>query len=232
MTVSLKGINGKHYIDLSSFLDMSSFDSLHLDICKGLSESRHVAKIGNLDISRSSLDLDEYDFYSLIDSYNQFISLPKDHIIRSKAKGLTENQLATYLKFALGGYDLYVTYHCHLFPQYFPKLLNWINSVKVFDQVSNYYIMTLDAGGISFDHHHPPIDDNDPDKPSEFIHIRPNLDRPFYLRDPQTLEKIYINTRAAYWNDQDRHGGDTVLKASYSLRVEGTFSSEFRNNIW
>ena len=99
--MNIKGINGKSYVDLSNHLDLLSFDRLHLDICKGIAESKHLARIGNLDISRDSLDLEEYDFYSLIDSYNDFINLNKNHKIREKAKGLSENQLATYLKFAL-----------------------------------------------------------------------------------------------------------------------------------
>jgi hypothetical protein len=131
----------------------------------------------------------------------------------------------------MGGYDLYITYQKNLFEDYFPGLLNWINNLEIFQTITDAYIMTVDSGGIPFEHHHPPVDDNDISKLSEFVHIRPNLDRPFYVRDSLTRKKHYIDTRVAYWNDQDSHGGDIIFKPSYSLRIDGVFTDSFKEKI-
>jgi hypothetical protein len=65
----------------------------------------------------------------------------------------------------------------------------------------------------------------------EFIHIKTDLDRPFYLIDPLSKEKTYITTRAAWWNERDWHGGEPILKPTYTFRVDGTFTNEFKEKI-
>jgi hypothetical protein len=228
----MKGIAGYPYIDVSKHIDVRSFDKLQSKIFKGIALAKHLAQVGNLELALSNLDLNEYNFKPLIEAYREFNELPNTHTIKLNGMSLSNNQLATYLKYAFGGYDLYVTYHKNLFEQYFPELLEWINQIRIFQSISDAYIMTLDAGGIAFEHHHPPVDDNDISKPSEFVHIRPNLDRPFYVRNSKNNEKYYINTRVAYWHDQDRHGGDVVCKPSYSIRIDGIFTESFRKDIF
>jgi hypothetical protein len=228
----MKGIGGQPYIDISDYVDIELFDELQPNIFKGIALAKHLAQVGNLELAMSNLDLNEYNFKPLIESYREFKELPSTHDIKINGRTFDTNQLATYLKYALGGYDLYVTYHKNLFEQYFPELLEWINQIHIFQSISDAYIMTLDAGGIAFEHHHPPVDDKDISKPSEFVHIRPNLDRPFYVRDSTNNEKYYIDTRVAYWHDQDRHGGDAVYKPSYSIRIDGVFTESFRKDIF
>ena len=40
-----------------------------------------------------------------------------------------------------------------------------------------------------------------------------------------------INTRAAWWNDVDLHGGNRVMAQTYSLRIDGKFTEEFRQQL-
>jgi len=229
----MKRINNKPFLDLSEYIDLKSFDQLQPKIWKGLAKSKNLAQIGNLDINPGSLDLDgnNCSYLPLCSALEKFNKIDNDDSIKLHSQDLTKDELATYLKFGLGGYDLYITYQKFLFDEYFPELLQWIRNLNIFKEIFDYYIMTMEAGGISFDHRHPPIDENNLELISEFIHIRPNLDRPFYIRDTQTLEKYYINTRAAYWNDQGRHGGDPVMKTTYSLRIDGAFTEEFKKKI-
>ena len=49
--------------------------------------------------------------------------------------------------------------------------------------------------------------------------------------DPETKNKIYFNTRAAWWNDQDWHGGEQIMEQSYALRIDGKFTEEFRKKL-
>jgi len=66
---------------------------------------------------------------------------------------------------------------------------------------------------------------------NEFIHIRPNTKKAFYIWDPEHKNKIYLNTRAAWWNDNDWHGGEKIMEQSYSLRIDGKFTEDFRKKL-
>ena len=52
-----------------------------------------------------------------------------------------------------------------------------------------------------------------------------------YLWDPKNKNKVYLNTRAAWWNDVDWHGGEKIMEQSYSLRIDGKFTDTFRNTL-
>ena len=40
-----------------------------------------------------------------------------------------------------------------------------------------------------------------------------------------------INTRAAFWNDQDWHGGNRVMCPTYGMRIDGKFTDAFREKL-
>ena len=56
--------------------------------------------------------------------------------------------------------------------------------------------------------------------------IAPSVD--FYIWDPETENKHYINCNAAFWNDQDWHGGENSTEVEYGLRIDCKFTPEFR----
>lgn len=249
----IKGILGRPYIDLSKILDLSSFDKIHPEICRGFAVAKHMAALGSIDVPEGFMNLKVYNnqFKPLYKSYEELLKLPKDNAIRLNGHDLADNELSTYLKFALGGYDLYSFYVIYDFTEgwredsnirgrntiadYFPEVISWIDELverRVFSHIGRATFFVQEAGGISFEHHDPSVDPEKPDITSEFIHVRPNIDRPFYVRDSETLEKFYIETRAGYWNDQDYHGGDPVLKPTYSFRVDGKFTEEFKKQLY
>jgi hypothetical protein len=229
--MGIKGINNKPFIDLTTYIDLSVFDKIQPEILRGFVLARDIAQVGNLNIDPNWLHLDG-TYTPLILAYEKFKKLDDYDPFKKAGQNLTTDQLATYLKFAFGGYDLYVTYHKHLLKEYFKSLDDWINQLNIFDEIDDTFIMTIDGGGITFEHHHPPVDINDIDKPSEFIHIRPNLIRPMYVRDSDTMEKYYVNARVAYWNDQDRHGGDPTYTPTYAIRIDGKFTKKFKEKIY
>jgi hypothetical protein len=249
----IKGIKGHPYIDLSSMVDLTGFDKLHPEICKGFAVTKNIVPQGMLYAPEDYLNLKVYNnqFKMLFKAHRELTNLPDDHPIKVNATDLKENDdIARYLKFALGGYDLYSFYVLCDFEEgwrvasdmiskkpladYFPGVIAWIDKLieqQVFSHIGRATFFVLEAGGVSFEHHDPSLDPENPDVTSEFIHVRLNTDRPFYVRDSETLEKFYINTRVAYWNDQDYHGGDPVLKPSYSLRIDGVFTDKFKDKI-
>jgi hypothetical protein len=62
----------------------------------------------------------------------------------------------------------------------------------------------------------------------EFIHLRTRLDRPFYIWDAETDTKIETTSYATFFNDQDWHNGGTANVQTFSIRIDGEFTDEFR----
>lgn len=247
-----RGILGKPWIDLSQLADFSGFNNIHPAICRSFALAKQLAPHGMLEAPEDYLNLKVYSerFKMLFQSYREFENLPEEHPIKIYGKDLEDNDLVTYLKFALGGYDLYTFYvlcdyedSWRTSPEmiskqpmadYFPEVIVWIHSLidqKVFSHIGRALFFVQDSGGISFEHYDEYVDPECPELTSEFIHIRQTLDRPFYVRDRDTSEKIYIDSKVAYWNDQDFHGGDPVLIPTYSFRIDGVFTAEFRKKI-
>lgn len=173
--------------------------------------------------------------------------MPKDF------KNLQERNVFTrYIKMAMGAYDPYIYYYLweegswddrtaprKLTPEalYFPNVVNWVEqTIKdgIFENIGRVIFFHCEADGIPFEHR-----DLDAKngvnivKPhrNEFIHIRPNTKKAMYLWDPETKDKTYLNTRAAWWNDVDWHGGERIMEQSYSLRIDGKFTEEFRKKL-
>ena len=211
--------------DLSKYVNLNSFDSIQPEIYRGLAKAKSLAKVGNLDISPNCLTKTN-KFKPLCLALEEYNSLDANDPLKVYGKDLSDNKLATYLKYALDGYDLYTTYHRKFFEEYFPSLNAWINSIDVFEEIHDAYIMSMTAGGISFEHRHPKNE-----KLAEFIYVRPKVYRPFYIIDPNTNTKAYLNTRVAYWNDQLVHGGDPIMQNTYSLRIDGVFNKEIKKKI-
>ena len=64
----------------------------------------------------------------------------------------------------------------------------------------------------------------------EFIWLRTNRDKPFYLLDPRTGERCYIAGHSAWFDTVNQyHGADATGELAWSIRVDGRFTDEFRN---
>lgn len=244
--MTIKGINGRPYIDVSEDVDISKFKSLHAEICRGFVLAKDHVQLGMLYAHEKDQEYVNLNAYKdglkpVWYMYNKFNALPNDHPIKIAGSEFSNNDLILYLTYALGAHNpykifmLFVDEWCDNSFQrmyspehiYFSSVLEWINNLSIFSHISRAYFLILDGGGTSIEHCDPK--DNGL---NEFIHIRSDLDRPFYVRDIETSEKFYIDTLASYFNDQDFHGGDPVNKSTYVLRIDGTFTEEFKNKIW
>jgi len=161
------------------------------------------------------------------------------------------NKFTRFLKMAMGAYDPYIYYYLweegswddrtaprKLTPEaeYFPNTVKWIESLvgTVFEDIGRVIFFHCEADGIPFEHRD--LDAKNGMNQTflhrnEFIHIRPNTKKAFYIWDPETKNKVYLNTRVAWWNDQDWHGGERIMEQSYSLRIDGKFTDEFRKKL-
>lgn len=161
------------------------------------------------------------------------------------------NTFTRYLKMAMGAYDPYIYYYLweegswddRTAPRkltqeaaHFPSVVKWVESLvgTVFEDIGRVIFFHCEADGIPFEHRDLDAKNGvNVVKPhrNEFIHIRPNTKKAFYLWDPESKDKTYLNTRAAWWNDVDWHGGERIMEQSYSLRIDGKFTPEFRKKL-
>ena len=67
---------------------------------------------------------------------------------------------------------------------------------------------------------------------NDFVWFRTNLNKPFYLLNHETNEKLYVTSYSAWFDTVNQfHGSDAQKDLSFSIRVDGVFADEFRKNI-
>ncbi|HEY0011724.1 MAG TPA: hypothetical protein VGB79_02605 [Allosphingosinicella sp.] len=66
----------------------------------------------------------------------------------------------------------------------------------------------------------------------EFVWLRTNFAKPFYMLNPDTGEKLYVASHSAWFDTVNQyHGADAAGGLSFSIRVDGRFTDEFRRQI-
>ena len=66
----------------------------------------------------------------------------------------------------------------------------------------------------------------------EFMWFRTNLKKPFYMLNQKTNEKQYVTSHSAWFDSVNQyHGSDGYDGLSFSIRVDGKFTDEFRAQI-
>jgi hypothetical protein len=257
----IHGINNQAYFDLEQYLDMKKFDELQPEIIRGFAEAREFAKEGTWMKPGFTFDDMSYKIHwkPIYQAMEEFMELPKDDPIYKGGIDLFKdfkdykqrNKFTRYLKMAMGAYDPYIYYFLWEEgswddrtaarklteeAEYFPNVVKWVEQLQgtVFEHIGRVIFFHCEAGGIPFEHRDLDakngMNQTFPHR-NEFIHIRPNTKKAFYLWDPESKNKTYLNTRAAWWNDQDWHGGEQIMEQSYSLRIDGKFTESFRSTL-
>lgn len=66
----------------------------------------------------------------------------------------------------------------------------------------------------------------------EFIWFRTNLSKPLYMLNHDSGEKLYVHSYSAWFDTVNQfHGSDAVSGLTFSIRVDGRFTEEFRAKI-
>lgn len=251
----IKGINNLPYIDLEPHIDIEGFSKLHYKICRGLVQSKYK-KEGNMVKPGGCEGAYELTFKPLYQALEEYHALPEDHEIRVEGRAIGEyknrDEFMLFLKLALGAYDPYQFIFLKTEvggwesrfdekswtpdAELFPELKIWLDTLveqKVFKHLGRIIFFKAEHDCLMPLHRDLIL----PDEPDyfphrhEFIHVRPNLDKPFYIWDPDWDRKILTSSRAIWFNDQDWHAGGRTNKQSYSLRIDGPFTDEFRAKL-
>jgi len=250
----IRGINGKPYLNLDQHIDIAGLKSLHYKICKGIVQSEYK-KEGNIVQMGGWNNQYKVTWKPTCFALDEYYALPEDHEIRKIGREIGElknrDKFVLFLKLALGAYDAYQFIFLKTEDggwesrfeekqwtpdaQYFPELRAWLEQLvdTVFTHLGRVLIFKAEHDCIMpmhrdliapdetdyFDHRH------------EFLHLRTNTDKPFYIWDEAADNKILVESHATFFNDQDWHAGGRTNTQTYSIRVDGIFTDEFRNKI-
>jgi hypothetical protein len=109
----------------------------------------------------------------------------------------------------------------------FPELMDFIATLP-FEATGRMIIMYDDSGRAVSAHR----DHDSVDLCHEFIWLRTNRQKPFYMLNPDTGEKAYVAGHSAWFDTVNQfHGADASGGLSFSIRVDGRFSEAFRRLI-
>jgi hypothetical protein len=113
----------------------------------------------------------------------------------------------------------------------FDFFYNWLEKQNIFEEYGRV-VFFINYPGSNQVPHYDPIDNDGNDQPDEFILINFNPKRKrLYLLDDKTNTKYYSNGYINWFNTINFHGADTVEYACYTLRIDGTFSDQFRQKF-
>ena len=109
----------------------------------------------------------------------------------------------------------------------FPELMEFIATLP-FAATARMLIM-YDPEGRAVTAHR---DHDSIDLCHEFMWLRTNLDKPFYVLDPDTGDRSYIAGHSAWFDTVNQyHGADATGELAWSIRIDGRFTDEFRAAI-
>ncbi|HWH22320.1 MAG TPA: hypothetical protein VNT25_03380 [Allosphingosinicella sp.] len=109
----------------------------------------------------------------------------------------------------------------------FPELMDFIATLPF--KATARMLIIYDPSGRAVTAHR---DHDSRDICHEFIWFRTNLDKPFYMLDPKSGVKLYVTSHSAWFDTVNQfHGADESGGLSFSIRVDGVFTDEFRAQI-
>lgn len=253
-------INLDPFLDIKSFIDLHAEMCKGFALARDYAKEGTWMKPG-FDQSRGSYTWDWKPIYKAHEEYlalpeDHPIKIQGKEIYPTDFKDYKQRNLFTrYLKSALGANDPYIYYFLWNEgdwnernaerqkteeSRFFPNVVHWVENLQqqgIVDRIGRVIFFHCDHNGKAFEHRDLDakngVFENDYYTPhkNEFIHIRYRTKRGFYIWDPDTQDKHYVNSHAAFWNDQDWHGGEYSLEQEYGLRVDCKFSIEFKNKI-
>jgi hypothetical protein len=118
---------------------------------------------------------------------------------------------------------------CSDMPDYenFPYLRQWIARLPCFREVGRI-ILFLDQPEQSCRIHR---DNEGQAHRMEFLWARLALDKRFFVFDEERGHRHYVKGLTGWFNAADWHGAEPSVKGTYSLRIDGWFTEEFRRHL-
>lgn len=109
----------------------------------------------------------------------------------------------------------------------FTLLINFIDTLPF--KTTGRILIIFDDSGVAVPAHR---DHENTEICNDFIWFRTSLRKPFYLLDQFSGEKLYVHTYSAWFDTVNQfHGSDAGEGLTFSIRVDGHFTDDFRAQI-
>lgn len=171
----------------------------------------------------------------------------------------SRNKLSRFLKSKYGVYDPIFTFYLitnenyggETMPEadmpniadYFPAVMEWANSLvgTVFTKITQIILVYVEEDSKTLEHQDVAPDDDlliplnkvhkDIKQIPEFIHMRLDTSRPFYVFDPVNKNKHFTNSWACWFNSKDWHSIGRAMGPGWSLRFDGPFTDAVKKEL-
>jgi hypothetical protein len=236
----MKGIDNKPFINCHPFVDISYLENNYKEICLQIAKSHIQQGVYGPGILKE-------------DEYGSYIKFMRKYLKEDPelVSGLGRDQQNIFFKLYEGMFSASTVSYIRNFKdpaslksylrkstadgtvwtankEFFPDLINWIYSELPFNEIGRilFFIhehhceIPIHRDGTEYHTHN-----------NEFLWINPRSTKKFFIYNEETSEKNYVTTPVAFFNDLDLHGGDPINSMSWSLRVDGKFTDEFRKQL-
>jgi hypothetical protein len=242
----MKGIGEKPFIDCEPHLDIKTLEDLNLEICTGIAISDIKAGVYGPGVDNAER------YGNFMKMKNQMLADQTE--VGERWRKMTHNQqnifaklyfhlynpsTVCYLREPAKGADPILAYmrkgsgEAYAWTNNinnFPGLRTWLDSLigTVFEQYGRilFFIHEHDCGLLL----HRDGLKSVPHK-NDFLWINPTALKKFYVYDEDTNTRHDVLSKAAFFNDLDMHGGDVTSQMTWSLRIDGVFTQQFKEKL-
>lgn len=239
--------NGEPILDMSRLVTPEKLIELDREIVVGLAKTRNAFLSVGHELTRGDAELSLYD-HSFKDVGIAEKELEPWEL--ETMKSMTYGQQQKFLRYAKGAYHPW-SVCLPLTPnsmwlskmetenksptpeavELFPCTLEFVASLPIFKAIGRICIFGVDPGQHVTCHR-----DFDPDEwqmNDELLMLSPRGAKRFYVFDPRTKMKHYTSpeVKAYIFHDLNYHGADSLPYFTYTLRIDGIYTDEFRASI-
>jgi len=242
----MNGIDNKPFIECEQHVDIKSLEDLNLEICTGIALSEIKAGVYGPGVDNAER------YGNFMKMKNQMLSDTTE--IGERWKRMTHNQqnifaklyfhlynpsTVCYLREPAKGSDPIVAYMRKGSEasydwtnniKNFPGLKVWLDSLigTVFEQYGRilFFLHEHDCGLVL----HRDGMKSVPHK-SEFLWINPMGLKKFYIYDEDKSIRHDVTSKAVFFNDLDMHGGEPNSQMTWTLRIDGVFTQQFKEKL-
>lgn len=224
------------YLPLDLWLDMKKFDSIVDDIILAVAKSSYAQGPtypgpGYLDKSKKTI----YEIYREIvsDPLHPYYEMLKNlknwepyNFVKYKWPGHSLGQCLVLRSSGLGSYsDKANSDKCIDYPikENFKVFLNWLDEQNIFSSIGRIIVFLNESNTSVLEHCDYP---DGISRKDQFVWISPLSNKSFYVRDNE--QKYYMNSRVCYFDNANIHGSDLLPDPTFSIRVDGLFSENFK----
>ena len=248
MTIQGLGSNKKPFIYLDEYITDVDWEQLHSDVCFGISQSQWNKKfvssgvhdhwadqeitpyMRQVESLLTSYELDSYNKCKTIDEKLKFITALK-HIPHPFWSIFIRNNKRIE---STGLLNKHISSDCEWLEnaKYFPSLISLIN-VMPFESIGRVMLFMTEANNQTLPHYDGRSQNDRPN--DDFIWFTTKqTTKQIYVMDSESLVKTHADPskRFIWFNEMDYHGTDITSHFSFSIRIDGKFKPNIRNELF